>query len=32
MMQKEDPSFCCIQETHLSIKDSYYLKEKEKVG
>jgi hypothetical protein len=27
-MQKQDPSFCCIQEAHLSNKDRYYLKVK----
>jgi hypothetical protein len=24
-MQNQDLSFCCIQETHLSNKDRYYL-------
>jgi exonuclease III len=22
-MSKQDPEFCCIQETHLNVKDSY---------
>ena len=25
---KQDPTFCCIQETHLSVKDKHYLKVK----
>ena len=25
---KQDPMFCCIQETHLSDKDSHYLRVK----
>ena len=25
---KQDPAFCCIQETHLSVKDRHYLKVK----
>jgi exonuclease III len=27
-IHKQDPAFCCIQETHLSEKDSHYLKVK----
>lgn len=27
-MQKQDPSFCCIQEIHLSIKNRHYLRVK----
>ena len=27
-MKKQDPLFCCIQETHLSNKDRYYLRVK----
>jgi exonuclease III len=25
---KQDPAFCCIQETHVSVKDKHYLREK----
>ena len=25
---KQDPTFCCIQETHLSVKDKHYLRVK----
>ena len=25
---KQDPTFCCIQETHLTVKDKYYLRVK----
>ena len=25
-IQKQDPSFCCIQETHLDLKDRHYLR------
>ena len=27
-MHKQDPTFCCIQETNLSHKDRYYLRVK----
>ena len=27
-MLKQDPAFCCIQETHLSVKGRYYLRVK----
>ena len=27
--QKQDPSFCCISEIHLSNKDRYYLRVKD---
>jgi hypothetical protein len=27
-MQKQDPSFCCTEETYLSNKDRHYLKVK----
>lgn len=29
-MQKQDPFWCCIQETHFNIKDRHYLREKGK--
>ena len=25
-IRKQDPTFCCIQETHLSVKDKNYLR------
>ena len=27
-LRKQDPTFCCIQETHLSVKDKHYLRVK----
>ena len=27
-IHKQDPTFCCIQETHLSVKDKHYLRGK----
>ena len=27
-ISKQDPTFCCIQETHLSVKDKHYLRVK----
>ena len=27
-IRKQDPTFCCIQETHLSVKDKNYLRVK----
>jgi exonuclease III len=27
-LHKQDPTFCCIQETHLSDTDTYYLRVK----
>jgi exonuclease III len=27
-MHKQDPKFCCIQETHLSVKNKHYLRVK----
>ena len=27
-IRKQDPTFCCIQETHLSVKDKHYLRVK----
>lgn len=27
-MGKQDPSFCCTEETHLNIKDRHYLRVK----
>jgi exonuclease III len=28
-IHKQDPAFCCIQETHLSDKDRHYLRVKD---
>jgi hypothetical protein len=28
-MDKQDPSFCCSQETHLNIKDRYHIRAKD---
>jgi hypothetical protein len=28
MMEKQDPSFCCIHPRNLNIKDRYYLRVK----
>ena len=27
-IQKQDPAFCCLQETHLNLKDRHYLRVK----
>ena len=27
-LRKQDPTFCCIQETHLTVKDKNYLRVK----
>ena len=27
-IRKQDPTFCCIQKTHLSVKDKHYLRVK----
>ena len=28
-IHKQDPAFCCIQETHFSVKDRHYLRVKD---